>query len=358
MDVTTNRHSAPAQRIAPASKHRWLGIALIALGLGLIANSLLGPFVADAIRYPLSESVLNQTTGLEAVSLLLVAPLCILAGVLAIRGRAVAPLVAFGPAAYSAYMFLQYVVGPEYRYYPRVLPMHLALFTLGGGIAVAAWSAIDSEQLPRMTRRSERRHGVLLLVLGAFIVSRYLPALFAERDDPLPAEFRADVSMYWSIFLLDLGVVVPATIAAALALIRGTDWGRKALYVVFGWFAPRAAVRGRYGHRHGGEGRPKRVCRADDRPHGRRVALRGLGGPPLSTDGVRSRAARDLSQHLASRWEQRRRETRPRLRSRASGGGPSGGCPRGGSSQLRPACRSEPWPGTRPLMRRPDEPGP
>jgi hypothetical protein len=98
MDVTTNRHSAPAQRIAPAGKHRWLGIALIALGLGLIANSLLGPFVVDAIRYPLSESVLNQTTGLETVSLLLIAPLCILAGVLAIRGRAVAPLVAFGPA--------------------------------------------------------------------------------------------------------------------------------------------------------------------------------------------------------------------------------------------------------------------
>jgi hypothetical protein len=41
----------PAQRIAPASKHAWLGIALIALGMGLIANSLLGPFVADAIRY-------------------------------------------------------------------------------------------------------------------------------------------------------------------------------------------------------------------------------------------------------------------------------------------------------------------
>jgi hypothetical protein len=238
MDVTTNRHSAPAQRIAPAGKHRWLGIALIALGLGLIANSLLGPFVADAIRYPLSESVLNQMIGLEAVSLLMVAPLCILTGVLAIRGRAVGPLVAFGPAAYTAYMFLQYAVGPEYRYYPGVLPLHLALFTLGGGIAVAAWWAIDRDHLPRMTRRSERRYGVLLLVLAAFIVSRYLPALVAGlRGDPLPAEFRADVSMYWSIFLLDLGVVVPATIAAAVALIRGTDWGRKALYVVFGWFA-------------------------------------------------------------------------------------------------------------------------
>jgi hypothetical protein len=200
---------------SPTGKHQRLGIALIALGVGLIANS-----------------------RLEAVSLLLVAPLCILAGVLAIRGHTAGPLVAFGPASYTAYMFLQYVVGPEYRYYPGVLPLHLVLFVLGGGIAVAAWSAVDPEHLPAMRRRSERRYAILLLVLAAFIVSRYLPALFADlRGDPLPDEFRADVSMYWSIFLLDLGIVVPATIAAALALIRGTGWGKKALYAVFGWFA-------------------------------------------------------------------------------------------------------------------------
>lgn len=240
MDVSTRSQSSRVQqRIAPTgSKHAWLGIALIALGAGLIANSLLGPFVADAIQYPLSESVLNQAIGLEAVSLFLVAPLCITAGVLTIRGHAAAPLVAFGPAAYTAYMFLQYVIGPEYGYYPGVLPLHLVLFILGGGIAVAALGAVDRERLPRIARRSERWYGVLLLVLAAFIVSRYLPALFAAlRGEPLTDEFRDDVSMYWSIFLLDLGIVVPATIAAAIALIRGAGWGRKALYAVFGWFA-------------------------------------------------------------------------------------------------------------------------
>lgn len=224
-------------RMAPTN-HRLSGIALIALGVGLVANSLLGPFIADAIQYPFSESVLNQMIGLEAFSLVLVAPLCIFAGVLAVRRHPAAPLVAFGPAAYTTYMFLQYVVGPEYRYYPGVLPLHLALFVLGTGIAVAAWTSAHRELLPRMTRRSDRRYGVLLLVLAAFIVSRYLPALFAAlRGDPLTAEFRDDVSMYWTIFLLDLGIVVPATIAAAVALIRGTDWAGKALYAVFGWFA-------------------------------------------------------------------------------------------------------------------------
>jgi hypothetical protein len=238
MNIPKDVWGARVRRVTPTRKHPGLGMALIALGVGLITNSLLGPLVADAIRYPLSESVLNQTIGLEAVSLLLVAPLCILAGVLAIRGHTAGPLVAFGPAAYTAYMFLQYVVGPEYRYYSGVLPLHLVLFALGGGIAVAAWTVVDRQRLPKRTRRSERRYGVLLLALAAFIVSRYLPALFAAlRGDALPAEFRDDVSMYWSIFLLDLGIVVPATIAAAPALIRGTDWGRKALYAVIGWFA-------------------------------------------------------------------------------------------------------------------------
>lgn len=68
--------------------------------------------------------------------------------------------------------------------------------------------------------------------------------------------------------------------------------------------------------------------------------------------------AKSLSRHLAGRREQRERATRPRLRRRASGAEPSGGCRRGGNSLPRRACRSEPWPGTRSRSRRRDEPGP
>ena len=238
MDVSTRGRIALPRGSSSSSEHRWLGIALIALGLGLIANSLLGPLIFDAVDYPWSGTMRNQAIGLEAVSLLLVAPLSILAGVLVLRGHRVGPFVAFGPAAYTAYMFLQYVIGPEYVYYAGVLPLHLAMFILGAGIGVAAWTAMDTSRGSEMARRSERRYGVLLLVLAAFILSRWLPALFAGlAGDPLAAEFRDDVSMYWSIFLLDLGVVVPATIASAVALLRGVPWGPKALYAVFGWFA-------------------------------------------------------------------------------------------------------------------------
>jgi hypothetical protein len=242
MDIKTRQLEVSGPpRISQARKIRryyWLGIASVALGAGLIANSLLGPFAANAIDYPWSESMRNQAIGLEAISLCLVAPLCILAGVLAIRGHRAAPLVAIGPAAYTAYMFLQYVVGPGYTHYAGILPLHLSLFVLGTGVAVASWNETDRERLPTMARRSERRYAALLFVLAAFVLSRYLPMLgSAIAGDPIAAEFRQDVSMYWSIFLLDLGLVVPATVAAAVGLLRGARWGPKALYAVFGWFA-------------------------------------------------------------------------------------------------------------------------
>jgi MFS family permease len=237
VSTPARRHSA-SEQVEAVGRYGWLGLALVALGVGLIVNSLLGPLVLDAIDYPVSESLLNQTIGLEAVSLFLVAPLCVLAGVLALRGHAAAPVVALGPALYTAYMFLQYVIGPEYDYYPGVLPLHLALFILGAGIALAAWAAVDRTRLPQMTRRSQRRYAVVLLLLAAFVMARYLPVFIAGLSgDPLSAEYRSDVSMYWSIVLLDLGLVVPGTIAAAVALLRGATWAGTALYAVLGWFA-------------------------------------------------------------------------------------------------------------------------
>jgi ABC-type Na+ efflux pump permease subunit len=54
--------------------------------------------------------------------------------------------------------------------------------------------------------------------------------------DTVPAH-PADVSMYWSIFFLDLGVVVPTAIATGIGLLAGAAWARRAVFGVVGWFA-------------------------------------------------------------------------------------------------------------------------
>jgi hypothetical protein len=92
--------------------------------------------------------------------------------------------------------------------------------------------------VPDLTPSQRRRRAVLLLALAGFVLLRYVPVFVgAARGTPIADEFQDARTFFWSIVLLDLGVVVPATIGAAVALLRGTPAGDRAAYGVLGWFA-------------------------------------------------------------------------------------------------------------------------
>jgi hypothetical protein len=222
--------------------HPWLGIGLIALGVGLVANSLLGPLLGDLIRYRFSETLLNQGVGLDAASLVFVAPLSVGAGVLVLRGHPAGPVLALGPAIYAAYMSVQYAVGPEYLVLPgnneRFFPLHLGLFILADAIAVRAWAAIDPEGLPPRSRRGARWFGAVLVVLGALLFLRYLPGLIdLMGGEPSLPEYLENPTTFFLIALMDLGIFMPAAVAAGIALRGEATWAKKALYGIVAWFA-------------------------------------------------------------------------------------------------------------------------
>jgi hypothetical protein len=134
-------------------------------------------------------------------------------------------------------MFAQYVVGPAYTTYPAVLPLHRGLFVLGGVLLVWAWARVRAAPTPSTTRRRQRVTGVAVLLFGAFISLRYVPAAAnVATGAPLSAENAADPAMYWSIVLLDLSVVVPVTVAVGVGLRRGTGWAWRAVYGLVGWY--------------------------------------------------------------------------------------------------------------------------
>jgi hypothetical protein len=220
----------------PRAAGRTFGVLLLVLGAVLVLNTVLGPLVTGVVDYPIAETVRNQLIGLELVSVALVAPLCVVAGVLALRGHRAAGVLGFGPAAYTAYMFVQYVLGPEYHTYTVAALFQVAIFGLGGAVALLAWTGTDAARLPVLTRARERAYGVLLLALAAFVATRYTVAL-TGAGEPIAAEFAESPTFYWSIVLLDLGVVVPATAVAGVALIRGARSAHTALYAILGWFA-------------------------------------------------------------------------------------------------------------------------
>jgi hypothetical protein len=218
-----------------------LALGLVAISLGLAAVALLGPFVTGVIDYHVTETLRNQTIGLDAVSLLVVAPLSLLAALLILRWHVAGPAIALGIGAYTSYMLVQYIVGPEYERLPGnnelLFPLYLVLFALGWLVALGAWHSFEVTRLLRSGRR-DRLIGRFILPALAFVAFvRYLPAL-ADSMSATPEErgYLAGPTFFWTIAMLDLGVFLPATIAACLGVSRGAVWGYKALYTVVGWF--------------------------------------------------------------------------------------------------------------------------
>ncbi len=216
-----------------ATTWQWLGAGSIALGLALALNTLLGPLLIHAFEYPFTETVLSETLGLELVSLFLIAPLACLAGVLTLQGHVAGPLLVLGPAGYAAYMLAQYIVGPQYVTYQPAVIFHLAGFVLSGALLIGAWRLVDADRLqPR-----SRGWAVVAVLLTMFVVSRWARSFSGAIDQSAVPAAASDVSMMWSIYLLDLGIIVPLTLATAVGLLACRTWATKALYGVLGWFA-------------------------------------------------------------------------------------------------------------------------
>jgi hypothetical protein len=209
----------------------------------LAGTALLGPLGAGVIRYRVSGLMLSQLKGADAVSLVLVAPLSVVVGLLAWRGHRSAPALALGPAVYALYIFAETIVGPDHLRYAgnneRFFPLLVGVFILAGAVMVSAWNLIDPSGLPSPARRQERLVGGLLVALGTFLVlGRYLPGLAdAMRATPTNTEYLAGPTIFWTIALQDLGIVIPAMIAVGVGLWRGRAWTNRARYAVAGWAA-------------------------------------------------------------------------------------------------------------------------
>lgn len=218
----------------------WLAAGLVAIGAALVAVAILGPLATGVVDYRVTETLRNQTIGLDVVSLALVSPLAVIAAALVLRGRIAGFVLATAIGVYTSYMFLQYILGPDYASLPgnneRLFPICLFLFAAGWIVALGSWRAASGEALPGSGRPS-RRIGVALGALGFVAFVRYVPALVDwTSGSPQDAVYLAGPGFAWTIATLDLGVFLPATVAACIGLVRGERWAEQLAYAVAGWF--------------------------------------------------------------------------------------------------------------------------
>jgi hypothetical protein len=135
-------------------------------------------------------------------------------------------------------MFVQYVVGPERLAYSPTVVLHLAIATLAGVAGVWCWCRAVAAPGRRISDSTRHARVAWLVLLVAFVVARYLPVLAGSvTASPIPAEYAEAPAFYWSIVLLDLGVVVPLAVAAAVAVGRDRPAAEAAWFAVVSWFA-------------------------------------------------------------------------------------------------------------------------
>jgi hypothetical protein len=221
---------------------RALSWSLVALAGALAANSVLGPLVTDTIRYRYGRAMINQAIGLDAVALVFAAPLAIVAALLVRRSHRAGPVLALAPSTFAIYMMPQYVIGPDYLGLSgnneRAIPFHIATMVLALAVAIMAWRAVGDEVLPPDSKHSDLIRSWVLAGLALFVaVGRWLPGMVDALGDSPSSTYRDNPTAFWLVGLLDLGLVVPAAVTAAIALGRNMRWARKASYAVIAWFS-------------------------------------------------------------------------------------------------------------------------
>lgn len=228
---------------AVAPRPPWLGIGLIVLGVGIAVTSVLGPLLLGVIDYHVADAVEDQVTGGDIAALFLTAPIAIYSGVLAMRRRPEAPVLALAPSLFATYMYIQLGSGGDPALHSgnseMFFGLHLGLIVLSASIAIASWRAIDAATLPVVSRRAFRFFGWVSIGVAAFLaLGLHLPHLIDvwSGEPSLPTYFD-DPQVFWLVKLMDLGIVVPALVVVGVGAVRQLQWAHMATYATVGALA-------------------------------------------------------------------------------------------------------------------------
>lgn len=214
------------------NRHTVASWASIALGTGIAVSAVLGPLALKIIQFRTSENAENQFVGGEVISLGIVAPALIVAGLLWRRQYCLAPALAFGPALYAVYTYVTAVIGQEYARYPgnveKFFPLYAGLVAGGAAIAAVAAAELLRSDAPVPSDRLRRLGANLFITIGAFFALAWAAQIRLVYIGQPPVDYQEDPTLFWLIKLLDFGFLIPALIATGVGLLRQSPIALKA----------------------------------------------------------------------------------------------------------------------------------
>jgi hypothetical protein len=211
---------APRPAVTTALSAAWVLSALVVVLM--VAASAVGLWIHGVYLDPLWASAALR--GGDLVTLVVAAPALAAALLLARRGWRGAELVWAGLLAYSVYNYAFYVFGTTFN---DLFLLHVALFSTSIFALALRLASLDVPGIgARFSPRAPARwvSGYLLLV-GAVLGSMwsFFSLRFAATGELPESVFPA--SGMHLVYVLDLSLVVPSLVLAAVLLWRRTAWG-------------------------------------------------------------------------------------------------------------------------------------
>ncbi|PFG38294.1 hypothetical protein ATJ97_0767 [Georgenia soli] len=209
---------------------RWARRLSVLVAVLLTISSLAGVLVPGLYRDP--DAVVAMLRANDLITLTLAVPLLVWSLVAERYGSPRAQLVRAGMLAYSVYTFATVVFGTAFN---ALFLVHVALFSLSVAALVLSLVALDVERLARAVspRTPLRPVAVLLGLLGAGLGGMwvYYALRFALIGEP-PEESQLvlPIASLHLAYVLDLALLVPGYLVAAVTLWRRAPWG----YVIAG----------------------------------------------------------------------------------------------------------------------------
>jgi hypothetical protein len=204
-------------------------LAAVAAGVGLFAPAV----------YRETAWVVPQNRGQDLVTLLALA-LMVPVLTAARRGSPRATLIWLGLLGYLAYTY----TGAAFAYgFNLLFPVYVALFALTGAALIAGLSGISTAAFHAAFGPGTPRRGVgvfllfMALVLCLLWSSQIIPFY---TQDKLPEMIERANTPTVFVYVLDLGVVVPLSVLAAVWLWQDRAWG----HVLAGFVLVKAATMG------------------------------------------------------------------------------------------------------------------
>ena len=214
--------------------HRIAGLGAIALGTGIAVSAVMGPLVLKVIKFRTSENLENQWIGGEMVSLAVVAPVAVAAGVLWLRDHRLAPALALGPALYAVYTYTTAAIGQEFARYPgnveRFFPLYAGLVAGGAALAAFAWSRLGQHDVPEPPAGLRRSLAGIFLGIGGLVALAWAQQIRLALTGTPSAEYQEGPTLFWLIKFLDFGFLIPLLLATGVGLLLRHPAAIKASY--------------------------------------------------------------------------------------------------------------------------------